>query len=135
MICAGKGRRRCWQQDSGSGTVLGDGGSGTVLAVGLVFVVLVLLSALLIVVQAVVAAQRASNGADLAALAAADAARGLAEGEPCSVARALADRNQVKLLGCKVTGPDRDVVEVMTGVDLPNGWGTATGRARAGPPP
>ena len=107
-------------------------GAGTVLALALGGVVMALLLGLLLVAQAAVMASRAASAADLAALAAADAARGLIPGEPCAVAAGVAGRHDAKITACTVAG---DVVEV--GTELPHSfqWGVATGRARAGPPP
>jgi secretion/DNA translocation related TadE-like protein len=106
-----------------------------VLALGLVFVLLALMSAVLLLVQVEVATQRAATAADLAALAGADAARGLTVGEPCEVAQSVVVRHQATMASCAVEGSDQDIVEVVAGVDLPQPWGTARKRARAGPPP
>jgi secretion/DNA translocation related TadE-like protein len=106
-----------------------------VLALAVVFVLLALMSAVLLVVQAAVGAERAATSADLAALAGADAARGLVSGQPCEVALAVVVRHQAALVSCTINGTDRDIVEIATSVELPGPWGTATGRARAGPPP
>lgn len=110
-----------------------DRGAGTVLALALGAVVMVLLAGLLLLAQAGVMASRAATAADLAALAAADAQRGLASGEPCAVAGDVAGRHEARLASCKVLGGDE--VEVVTELAYPIAWGTATGRARAGPPP
>ncbi|WP_090816693.1 MULTISPECIES: Rv3654c family TadE-like protein [unclassified Arthrobacter] len=111
----------------------GERGSGTVLGLALGAVVALLLVAVLLLAQAVVMASRASSAADLAALAAADAARGLTPGEPCEVASGVAVRHSAKLTSCTVLGGG--VVEVATGLEHRFDWGPATGRARAGPPP
>lgn len=108
-------------------------GSGTVMGAGLALVLVTLIVALLVLVQVVVAAGRAASGADLAALAAADAARGLTTGRPCAVAAAAAAENDVRLDSCQVVGGGI-IVDVTTSVQLPPPWGEATGRARAGPP-
>ncbi|WP_284975567.1 Rv3654c family TadE-like protein [Arthrobacter sp. efr-133-TYG-104] len=112
----------------------GDRGSGTVLALVLGMVVLALLAGLLMLAQAGVMTARAESAADLAALAAADAARGLAPGEPCSVAADVAEHEGARLSSCSVAG--KEVVDVLTELAQPPiPWGSATGRARAGPPP
>lgn len=108
-------------------------GAGTVLALGLGAVVMAMLLGLLFLAQAGVMASRAASAADLAALAAADAARGLASGEPCAVAADVAEKHDTRLTSCTVAGGN--VVEVATEVANAFRWGVATGRARAGPPP
>ena len=108
-------------------------GAGTVLALALVAVVIALLLGPLLLAEAGVMASRAASAADLAALAAADAARGLSSGEPCSVAAEVAGKQDAKITSCTVTGGD--VVDVETELAHPFQWGVATGRARAGPPP
>jgi secretion/DNA translocation related TadE-like protein len=108
-------------------------GSGTVLALGLA--VLVILAAVVVVVlaQSAASAFRAAAAADLAALAAADAARGLIAGDPCSVAADVARRNGAKVLSC--AEGSGSTVQVRTELELPTPLGRATGLARAGPPP
>ncbi|MET3369020.1 UNVERIFIED_CONTAM: secretion/DNA translocation related TadE-like protein [Jeotgalibacillus campisalis] len=108
-------------------------GAGTVLTLGLGAVVITMLLGLLFLAQAGVMASRAASAADLAALAAADTARGLASGEPCAVAADVAAKHDAKLTSCTVAGGN--VVEVGTELARPFRWGVATGRARAGPPP
>lgn len=107
-------------------------GSGTVLGAGLALVLITLLAALMVVVQAAVGASRTAAAADLAALAAADAARGLTTGDPCTIARAVTEKNDVQLVDCQVVGGV--MVDIKTSLKLPPPWGKATGRARAGPP-
>ena len=58
-------------------------GSGTVLALGIVAVLLIMTVTVAGLIGAVSANRRASSAADLSALAAADAYRGLASGDPC----------------------------------------------------
>lgn len=101
----------------------------------MVFVLLALMSGVLLLIEAAVGAERAATSADLAALAGADAARGLVPGQPCDVALAVVNRHQATLVSCTINGADRDIVEIATSIELPGPWGTATGRARAGPPP
>ncbi|WP_024817966.1 Rv3654c family TadE-like protein [Arthrobacter sp. 31Y] len=108
-------------------------GAGTVLALALGAVVMALILGLLLLAQAAVMASRAASAADLAALAAADSARGLTSGEPCAVAAGVAGKHDAKITSCTVAGGD--VVEVETELAHPFQWGVATGRARAGPPP
>lgn len=117
-------------------------GAGT----ALVFVVVAALCLGLVVVlaltNAAAASGRAATAADLAALAAADAARGLAQGDPCGTAEQTAGRNGATLVDCRRSGADGEVVDVWTSVSLGAAWGwleslglQAEGRSRAGPPP
>jgi len=108
-------------------------GSGTILAAGLGLLVITLLAAALLLTQAGVHAQRAAAAADLAALAAADAARGLKPGDPCTVAAETALQNNASLTSCFLVGGG--IVEVRTRLLQESYLGSATGRSRAGPPP
>ena len=96
---------------------------------------LVVAAAVLIVLLAQSAAMafRAAAAADLAALAAADAARGITPGEPCAVAADVARRNGARVLSC-LEGAG-STVQVRTELDIRTPLGGATGLARAGPPP
>lgn len=107
-------------------------GSGTVLAAGLALVVLLIAAMVMLLAQSAVLATRAASAADLAALAGADALRGLADGQPCAVAAAVAARHSAVVVSC-VAGPGQ-TLEVRTRL---NGsvLGPASGHARAGPPP
>jgi secretion/DNA translocation related TadE-like protein len=118
---------------SGAVTSHPERGSGTVLAAALGFVVLTAMALMLLLAQSAVMASRAASAADLAALAAADAARGLTSGDPCAVAAAVAEQHHSRILAC-VDG-DGETVEVRTELEDRSLLGTATGRARAGPPP
>ena len=111
----------------------GERGSGTVLALGLGLAVIMAAALLLLLAQSAVAASRAAAAADLAALAAADAARGITPGEPCAVARDVALKNHATLRSCS-EGPG-STVQVRTEVSAGPILGAATGLARAGPPP
>ncbi|PVZ61229.1 hypothetical protein C9424_02300 [Arthrobacter sp. H-02-3] len=108
-------------------------GSGTVLALGLGLVVIMAAVLLLLLAQSAVAAARAAAAADLAALAAADAARGITSGEPCAVAREVARKNNAIVLACS-KGADTSV-QVSTEINIGPFLGAARGLARAGPPP
>lgn len=109
-------------------------GSGTVLALAIIAALLVLTVVIVGLIGVVSANRRASAAADLSALAAADAYRGLTEGDPCTVAAELAERHGAHLESC--TFPDRpETVEVMVAVPVagPMGvLGPARVRARAG---
>jgi secretion/DNA translocation related TadE-like protein len=108
-------------------------GSGTVLAAGLALVVIMALGLVLLLAQSAVMAGRAAAAADLAALAAADALRGITDGEPCAVAAALAGRHKARVVSC--TAGAGQTIEVRTELLTRTALGTATGHARAGPPP
>ena len=109
-------------------------GSGTVLALTIIAALLVLTVVIAGLIGVVSANRRASAAADLSALAAADAYRGLTEGDPCAVAADLAERHGAHLESC--TFPDRpETVEVTVAVPVagPMGMlGPARVRARAG---
>lgn len=105
----------------------------------LVIISLLLAGVLLAWVAAVHAAMSAAAAADLAALAGADTARGLRSGEPCDVARTLAQANYASLESCVV---ETDGQTVMVSAKVPvsiHGLGlelyVATAKARAGAPP
>ena len=68
-------------------------GSGTVLALTIIAALLVLTVVIAGLIGVVSANRRASAAADLSALAAADAYRGLTEGDPCAVAASESTRN------------------------------------------
>ena len=109
-------------------------GSGTVLALTIIAALLVVTVVIAGLIGVVSANRRASAAADLSALAAADAYRGLTEGDPCAVAVDLAARHGAHLEFC--TFPDRpETVEVTVVVPVagPMGMlGLARVRARAG---
>ena len=109
-------------------------GSGTVLALTIIAALLVLTVVIAGLIGVVSANRRASAAADLSALAAADAYRGLTEGDPCAVAADLAKLHGAQLESC--TFPDRpETVEVTVAVPVagPMGMlGPARVRARAG---
>ncbi|WP_411374300.1 Rv3654c family TadE-like protein [Arthrobacter sp. MPF02] len=121
--------------DEGRMTLLdhGERGSGTVLAAGLALVVMTAMVMMLLLAQAAVQSSRAATAADLAALAAADALRGITTGQPCAVAAEVASRHAAQLLEC-MEGQGQ-TVEVRTELNEGSVLGRATGRARAGPPP
>lgn len=105
-----------------------DAGSGTVLAVGLVAVAILLAAALAVLAQAAAARHRAEAAADLAALAAADALLGRAEGEPCARAARTAAANGAMLTSCR---PGAGGVVTVGAEVLPDGAAAALGPARA----
>lgn len=109
-------------------------GSGTVLALTIIAALLVVTVVIAGLIGVVSANRRASAAADLSALAAADAYRGLTEGDPCAVAADLAERHGAHLESC--TFPDRpETVEVTVAVPVAgpmSALGPARVRARAG---
>lgn len=108
-------------------------GAGTVLALGLGMLVIAAAVLIVLLAQSAAMAFRSAAAADLAALAAADAARGIRPGEPCAVAADVARRNGARVLSC-LEGPG-STVQVRTELDTHAPMGAATGLARAGPPP
>ena len=96
-------------------------------------VVLLATAMMLLLAQSAVLASRAATAADLAALAGADALRGITDGEPCTVAAEVAARHGATIIGC-VEGPGQ-ILEVQTELQDRSVYGAATGNARAGPPP
>ncbi|HST72222.1 Rv3654c family TadE-like protein [Kocuria sp. U4B] len=114
-----------------------DRGSATVHALTLTMLLGVLLLAVLLLAQAGIATHRAGKAADLAALAAADVARGLVAGDPCATAARVARDNGAALELCRPLEPERVVVDVRTSVGLRGPLarlGPAVGVSRAGPP-
>ncbi|RJN33193.1 hypothetical protein D3250_01720 [Nesterenkonia natronophila] len=118
-------------------------GSGTIVALGLIAALMTLLALVVILGAASAAKTQAGRASDLAALAAADTARGLNSGDPCTVAEQVAQRNGSMLAECTVGGefPTEVTVTVAREVEsallpdaLPLGPLTATVSSRAGPP-
>ena len=121
-----------------------DRGAGTVMSIGICLALLGAAVAGLLMVQATVAAVRAATAADLAALAGADALRGLGPlsgeagtgaetGDGCAAARETAARNKARLTSC-TADRGRGTVTVEAEVHIPALPAPATARARAGPP-
>lgn len=112
-------------------------GSGTVLALGLVSILL-LLSVFMAGLSGVIKAQQtAVKAADLAALAAADTARGLQAGDPCTQARQVAEANGAYLLNCASPPGTTTTVDVRIGSPIKGIFaflGPAEAISRAGPP-
>ncbi|MDQ4503788.1 flp pilus-assembly TadE/G-like family protein [Sinomonas sp. ASV322] len=108
-------------------------GAGTVLALGLALVVVFACGAGVLVSQGLATAARSARAADLAALAAADAERGLVPGAACAKAESVARLNGAELVSCNVESPGR-IVRIVVTIPAPAGLGAAEGRARAGNP-
>jgi len=79
--------------------------------------------------SAAVFSQRIAGVADAAALAAADAASGAIDGDPCARAAEIASASASQVTACELVG----LVATVT-VSAPFGWLSATAVARAGPP-
>ena len=107
-------------------------GSASVLMLWISAVLLALVLWAVALGQARAASARAASAADLAALAAADAARGLASGDPCDVAARTAEANRAVLRECSLEGETVTVRVVAARGLLPI---TPERRSRAGPPP
>ena len=109
------------------------------MATALVIAALLIISAVLAWVGATRAAMQAASAADLSALAAADTARGLRRGDPCSVAALIAESNGAQLSACTVEA-DGQSVRIATSVPMGvRAMGIelylAQAQARAGAPP
>ena len=79
-------------------------GSATILGLGLVAGLIAAWLAASLAVNALVSAQKLAVQADLAAIAAADVARGLATGDPCQAAGRIAHIYMVSLDSCRIVG-------------------------------
>jgi len=108
----------------------GDAGAGSILALAIVGVTTTAVLGVITGVGAVTLDQRVTAAADSAALAGADAARGIVAGAACDVAAQVADGNGVELAACEVSGTVVRVVTRATWAGL-----SLTARAVAGPPP
>jgi secretion/DNA translocation related TadE-like protein len=75
-------------------------GSATVALAGAAFAVVILGSVAWGVGTSVILRHQVASAVDLAALAAADVARGVIPGEPCRMARALLTKGGVEMLAC-----------------------------------
>ena len=98
-----------------------DRGSGSVLAIGIIAAMLCLVTVFAIPLNQLLSQARLQVMADNAAVAAADALRGLVAGSPCDVARGFS----AEISLCEVIGSD-------VRIELRDG--SLTARARAGEP-
>ena len=117
-----------WHQGSGH-----DAGSGTVLMLGIALGSIVLAAAAALLAAAVVSGARAGTAANLAALAGADALRGLTSGDACTVAADVAARNRAEVELC-APEPGEGIVTVTVTAVVPLLPWPASAEARAGPP-
>jgi len=106
-----------------------DRGSGAVLALALVMAVVTIGLSGVTLAAALTARQRVIGAADLAALAAADAASGAIPGQPCAVAAEVASGNDARLTVCRSSGLVVSVTVVGAFAGIP-----IDARSRAGPP-
>ena len=112
-----------------SGRRRSERGAASVLALGIVGAVVGATALNVPITTVFVAAQRAENPADAAALAAADAISGAVPGVPCVLAAIVASRNGAAVASCSTDGP---VAAVTVAVSIAGFELGAS--ARAGPP-
>lgn len=113
-------------------------GSGSVLGLALLLVLFLLLILTGSIMAGLTANRQASKAADLAALSAADAARGLRPEDPCQLAQEIASANGAHLVACTAPAGHPGTIDVRVSVELAGPLaflGPAQGLARAGPPP
>ncbi|GAA4284633.1 hypothetical protein GCM10022261_21640 [Brevibacterium daeguense] len=110
-----------------------DRGSSTVVSVAVGAAALGLTVGLGLGAQAFLAHARVDSAADLAALAAADAARGITPGEPCAVAQETAEHGGAEITEC-IARPDLGTAKVVAEIDLPSPLGSVSATAVAGTP-
>jgi secretion/DNA translocation related TadE-like protein len=110
-------------------TLRNDRGAGAVLALALVMAVVVIGLAGVTLAAGLSARQRIIGAADLAALAAADAASGAIGGMPCRVASDVAGANGTRLAGCETAGLVVTVTVAGSFAGIP-----IEARSTAGPP-
>jgi len=104
-------------------------GAGAVLALALVMVVVAIGLSGVGLAAALTARQRVIGTADLAALAAADAASGAIAGVPCDVAAGVAAANRARLTECETDSLVVSVTVVGSFAGIP-----IEAQSRAGPP-
>ncbi len=107
-----------------------DAGASTAMILTVFAALMLLLAAALTLIQVHIAASRAAVAADLAALSAADAARGLMIGEPCALAASTVSAHGATMVACDISSPGVAYIEVQ--VASPIGL-AATAESRAGP--
>ncbi|HJF13601.1 MAG TPA: hypothetical protein K8V32_02210 [Enteractinococcus helveticum] len=107
-----------------------DTGASTAMMLTIFASLMVLLVATLTLIQVQIAASRAAVAADLAALSAADAARGLMVGEPCELAQSTVASHGATMESCDIRAPG--IAHIQVSVASPIGL-NATAESRAGP--
>lgn len=103
----------------------------TNIVVGLCSLIMVFVAALGGLSQAFAAHSTAQSAADLAVLAAADAVRGIAPGEPCAVAKEVAKRNGGVVNDCRASVSEQSAY-VQVEVDIPGPLPKVSEKAVAG---
>lgn len=112
-------------------------GSSSVAALGIIAALLLILTVIAGLITVSTVNQQAMAAADLAALAAADTARGLRTGDPCEVAGHIAATHKAQLVGCTQPLGRPGTVDVRVHKPLPGAYswlGPAEAVSRAGPP-
>ncbi|WP_256278253.1 Rv3654c family TadE-like protein [Brevibacterium sp. HMSC063G07] len=110
-----------------------DRGSTPVIAVSIMGIAAVLIAGLGLTGRVLLVSARADGSADLAALAAADAARGTQPGEPCDVAKKLIEADGFTLDDC-IARPDLGRVKITVKAKLPAPFPAVKRSAVAGGP-
>lgn len=109
-------------------------GSATVMLLAVVAVALALALAAVALARVAHARGTAQAAADLAAIAAAEAAQRPLGGDPCAVAARVVAANGADLTGCTLEPGGFVTVSTAVVVAAPAGWqGTTSASARAGP--
>lgn len=111
-------------------TIATDEGASTAMMLTVFAALMLLIAAALTLIQVHVAASRAAVAADLAALSAADAARGLMVGEPCALAESTIRAHGASMTTCQLE--DQGVVHIEVRLGVPIGL-DVTAASRAGP--
>jgi secretion/DNA translocation related TadE-like protein len=104
-------------------------GAGSVLVIGIIAALAIMTGVTLPLCAVLVSRATTAGAADAAAIAAADARRGIVAGYPCEVAGEVAAANRVTLTDCAVDGLVATVRVEQTILGF-----SVTGSASAGPP-
>lgn len=110
-----------------------DRGSMPAIAVSLMGLAAVLIAGLGLTSKVILVSARADGSADLAALAAADAARGIRTGDPCDVAKKLIEADGFTMDDC-IARPDLGRTKVTVKAKLPAPFPAVKRSAVAGGP-
>lgn len=103
----------------------------TNIVIGLCAVILSLVTAIGALSQAFAAHSTAQAAADLAALAAADAVRGTAPGDPCEIGKEVSRRNGATMRDCRASASEQSAF-VEVSVDIPGPLPAVKEKAVAG---
>lgn len=118
-----------WRKRRKLASVEVESGSATIWAVGFICLLVALALGITLLAGVLAAKTRAQNGADFAALAAAQTYFYGGETAPCAVAEQVARENQVSLTACSLQVSD---VKVEVSVKAPANW-LLKAHSRAGP--